>query len=83
MPNHVHGIFILDDFTTWKKRQPADEIIGQFIQSSTIVIRMTDNNFGWQPGFDDHIIKDENELNSIREYIIANPENWDSDDNFV
>ncbi len=31
----------------------------------------------WQPRFHDHIIRDENDLNRIREYIINNPENWE------
>jgi len=43
----------------------------------------------WQP-FDrkllqrnywEHIVRDEQELNRIREYIINNPANWDSDEN--
>jgi REP element-mobilizing transposase RayT len=38
-------------------------------------------NFAWQPRFHDRIIRDENELNRIREYIIKNPEMWHRDRN--
>ena len=32
--------------------------------------------FGWQPRFHDRIIRNEEELNRIRKYIIENPETW-------
>jgi putative transposase len=34
----------------------------------------------WQKGFYDHIIRDENDLNRIREYILLNPQNWEVDE---
>ncbi len=34
----------------------------------------------WQPRFYDHIIRNENDLNRIRQYVINNPKNWDKDD---
>jgi len=37
----------------------------------------------WQPNYHDHIIRDENELNRIREYIANNPLNWKNDQNNV
>ena len=39
------------------------------------------STFSWQPRFHDHIIRNENELNRIREYIIKNPEMWERDRN--
>ena len=83
MPNHVHGIIILDEFKTLAKRKPVGTIINQFKGSCTTTIRMIDINFGWQSRFHDHIIRDEKELDRIRQYIIDNPINWNSDDNFV
>ena len=38
-------------------------------------------DFGWQGRFWDHIIRDEAELNRIRDYIRANPANWENDRN--
>jgi REP element-mobilizing transposase RayT len=33
----------------------------------------------WQNNYWEHIIRDENECNRIRQYIIENPRNWDND----
>jgi REP element-mobilizing transposase RayT len=33
----------------------------------------------WQPRFHDHIIRDEKSFQRIQQYIINNPENWDTD----
>jgi REP element-mobilizing transposase RayT len=35
--------------------------------------------FGWQPGFYDHIIRNEKSLHRIRQYIRNNPAKWESD----
>lgn len=37
----------------------------------------------WQPRFYDHIIRTEDDLNRIREYIKFNPKNWQQDENFI
>ncbi|MFQ5641136.1 MAG: hypothetical protein ACE5IR_24425 [bacterium] len=34
----------------------------------------------WQRNYWDHIIRDENELDRIREYIMYNPVKWDEDE---
>jgi len=36
----------------------------------------------WQSRYYDHIIRDENDLNRIRNYIINNPINWRDDNNY-
>jgi REP element-mobilizing transposase RayT len=36
----------------------------------------------WQSRYYDHIIRDENDLNRIRNYIINNPKNWRDDNNY-
>jgi len=33
----------------------------------------------WQRGYDEHIIRNEVELDKVREYIRNNPRNWDTD----
>ena len=35
----------------------------------------------WQRNYYEHIIRSENELNRIREYIINNPARWAEDEN--
>ena len=37
----------------------------------------------WQRNFFDRIIRNEDELNRIRNYIVTNPETWEKDENFV
>jgi REP element-mobilizing transposase RayT len=39
----------------------------------------TDNEFGWQERFHDHIIRNESEYQKIRKYILNNPKNWSRD----
>lgn len=38
-------------------------------------------DFSWQRNYYDRIIRNEIELNKIREYIIKNPEMWENDEN--
>ncbi|RPI06596.1 MAG: transposase [Ignavibacteriae bacterium] len=38
--------------------------------------RIGSNEFRWQPGFYEHIIRDEKGLQHIRDYIINNPIKW-------
>ena len=42
-------------------------------------IRKTPEIRLWQRNYWDHIIRNENELNHIRNYIINNPKKWDDD----
>jgi hypothetical protein len=35
--------------------------------------------FEWQTRFHDHIIRNQNEMNRIADYILNNPSTWDSD----
>jgi putative transposase len=37
----------------------------------------------WQRNYYDRIIRDEEELNRIRNYIATNPETWEQDENNV
>jgi REP element-mobilizing transposase RayT len=39
--------------------------------------------FQWQRSFHDRIIRDDEELKNITEYIKMNPENWEKDENFM
>mgnify|MGYP001565295913 CR=1 FL=1 len=40
-------------------------------------------NFYWQSRFHDRVIRNEKELNSIRQYIIDNPKNWEKDELYL
>jgi len=37
----------------------------------------------WQRNYYEQIVRDENALNKIREYIINNPYNWEMDELFL
>ncbi|MBX3064640.1 MAG: transposase [Anaerolineae bacterium] len=57
-------------------------IIGSFKSVATKQINRLRNTPGfpvWQRSFYEHIIRDEIALNRIRQYIIDNPTNWDTD----
>jgi putative transposase len=55
-------------------------IIGQYKQQVTKRIRKNGFPwFQWQPRFHDHIVRNEQELFRIRQYIKNNPANWEKD----
>ena len=66
-PNHVHGIISIVETRVVKTPN-----LGVFTMDIIPV---------WQPRFHDHIIRDENELNKIRQYIMDNPVNWKKESN--
>jgi REP element-mobilizing transposase RayT len=95
MPNHLHGIIVITAPTNTRlivgrggsrtaptKRKPLGRLVGAFKTVSTDDInqlRGTPARPLWQRDFYDHIIRNEDELNKIREYIRTNPLRWASD----
>lgn len=63
MPNHIHAIFVLEDCSI-----PLGEIIRKFKARVSRSLGI----HAWQPNYYEHIIRNENALNRIREYIINN-----------
>ena len=91
MPNHVHGIIYINasvgtgrDLSLQKtqKIKSLSELIGAFKTTSSKEINESKQlpDFRWQRSFHDHIIRNENELEKISEYIKYNPLNWDDDE---
>ena len=73
MSNHIHVIIIFK-----KCRYSLFEIIRRFKSKTTVFIRKYANQGWqlqklWQPGYYEHIIRNDNALTRIREYIINNP----------
>lgn len=64
---------------------PQSKNISSIIRGFKIGVKKyatTNNiNFAWQPRFYDHIIRDNNALERIRQYIINNPKKWEKDRN--
>ena len=95
MPNHLHGIVIIQNknsiFQEGKGdacnaslqldgKQNLSHTIRGFKSSVTKKCRLKGyNDFGWQPGFYDHIIRSEKSLTGIRKYIRSNPLKWHLD----
>ncbi len=64
------------------KRKPLGRLVGAFKSVSTDRVnekRGTPGGLLWQRDFYDHIIRDEDELNKIRDYIRTNPLRWNTD----
>lgn len=70
-----------------KKFGPQSKNLGSIIRGFKIGVTNWYRERGiddiiWQSRYYDHIIRDENDLNRIRNYIINNPINWRDDDNY-
>jgi len=91
MPNHVHGIVIIKNdcrdgacpVSTIKHKNILGHIVGSFKSAVTKYVNMTNIPFHWQSRFYDHVIRNEEELHKIREYIANNPMNWKEDRNNI
>ncbi len=83
MPNHVHGILVLDsDTTTLPKRHGLPEVIRAFKTFSSRRInrrRGGSSRHVWQRDYYEHVIRLEDSLSDIREYIETNPPRWHLD----
>ena len=65
------------------KRHGLTEIIRAFKTFSAYRINELQDTHGspvWQRSFHDHIIRNDDELNRIRQYIITNPIDWGTDE---
>ncbi len=71
MKNHVHCIFLFEDSVV-----PLPQVIQVFKSKTTIAIRRLGYlpKIFWQKNYYEHIIRDADAFNIIREYIRCNPE---------
>jgi putative transposase len=82
MPNHLHGIMILD--SSIEDSKSISEIIGSFKTFSARKINKIRKLKGvpvWQRNYYERIIRTETELDYVRQYIVNNPINWQIDIN--
>jgi len=79
MPNHVHLIVYL--WETDSKKPTIGNVIGSYKAGVTRRVRreLSFDDILWQGRFHDHIIRNEENLNYIREYVQTNPARWDAD----
>jgi putative transposase len=90
MPNHVHGIVILTTDAAVQgsaSRAPTGrptlgDVVLAFKSASAIaangMLHRTGQPF-WQRNYYEHVVRDEDELNRVRQYIQENPLHWDDD----
>jgi len=91
MPNHIHGIITITEknnvqttrrvVSTSLLSNSLGSIIGQFKSKCTKRIRADGYaQFNWHKNYHDHIIRNKQSLDRIRQYIITNPAKWDMDE---
>ncbi len=88
MPNHIHGIIFLTDVGAGFKPAPTvlgfychplPEIVRGFKTFSSKKINELRNMSGtpvWQRNYYEHVIRKDESLDKIREYIVTNPLRW-------
>lgn len=76
IPNHVHAIVQLYG----DSGVSLGEIVRAFKAGSTRRIRQASQpDFTWQANYYEHIIRNDHELERIRNYIVSNPLMWEDD----
>ncbi|MGD1043949.1 MAG: transposase [Bacteroidota bacterium] len=90
MPNHIHGIIVINPLVGVHYNEPLrknafqhtiPKSLGSIIRSYKGVVsrecrKCGHHYFLWQRNFYEHIIRDDKDMNTIREYIVNNPLQW-------
>ena len=81
MPNHLHGIIRLNEPGN-SKLQPLGSVIRGFKARCSRQFGLLEGMQHpqlWQRNYHEHVIRTEASLQSIREYITNNPQQWEID----
>lgn len=83
MPNHMHTIFLITDATP-PYRLRGNTLLGEVIRAykaaTTRLVRVSSNpTFGWQQKYWEVIIRNQQQLEALRRYILNNPARWTQD----
>jgi len=92
MPNHIHGVIVLVDSPVGathesplptRPRGPKRQSIASIVGSSKSAVSKRINHHRgtpgapvWQRNYYEHITRNEQSLNRIRQYIADNPQRW-------
>ena len=80
----THRVVSTGNKTKTLQPNSLGSIIGQSKSVCTKRIHASGyRDFDWQPRYYDHVIRNEKDLDRIREYITMNPSQWASDDEFA
>ena len=77
MPDHLHGIIVISEST---EKSTLANIVQNFKSISSRKINRISKNYGvsiWQRNYYERIVRSEQELKNLREYIENNPANWE------
>ena len=92
MPNHIHGIIAIPVGAIHelplcqqigRRRMLLPKIVGYIKMNTAKQINQLRNAHGvpvWQRNYYEHVIHNEESLNSIRQYIAENPQRWALDE---
>jgi REP element-mobilizing transposase RayT len=94
MPSHFHGIIVVTEnvdaqnIVVQNRKPRLGDIIGAFksITTHDYILGVDNKNWPqfykrlWQRNYYEHVIRDEADLNRIRDYIQSNPANWGEDE---
>ena len=93
MPNHVHGILVITvgarhasplQLSRGPQRGSLGAVVGSFKSAATKRVNERRDTPGltiWQRNYYEHVIRNEDEMNRIREYVAQNPAQWAKDEN--
>ena len=76
MPDHLHGIIVISESTG---KSSLANIVQNFKSASSRKINRINKNYGvsiWQRNYYEKIVRTEQELKNLRDYIQNNPSNW-------
>ena len=92
MPNHIHGIIFIEESAvgatggspvrSGPRRRSLGSFLSGFKSATTKRINDLQRTPGlsvWQRNYYEHVIRNEQSLDRIREYIANNPARWDFD----
>jgi putative transposase len=86
MPNHIHGILVITDERRGEFGKPIAGSLPTIVRSFKSAVTKRANELRgtpgdpiWQRNYYEHIVRNERELNAIRQYIHDNPAHWSED----
>ncbi|MBN2223746.1 MAG: hypothetical protein JW765_03630 [Deltaproteobacteria bacterium] len=97
MPNHIHAIIVLQPVgAAYMPPGETPPLSGPHFDSRSLSVIVQQYKsavkrrcvadgfgyFGWQRGYYEHVIRNEDDLHDIREYIVYNPMKWSEDEEY-
>lgn len=89
MPNHIHGVIEITVRVTLRGYPNLGDVVDWYetMTTNAYINGVKNNQWGpfkerfWQRNYYEHVIRDGDDLNRVRQYIIDNPIKWDEDEN--